>query len=103
MIPVGLDEVPDLVTAAEEGQFVDGAEKGFLVNNIGIDQLQELDLVVIEGVKVDEALALVCGESRVGEGGPDQLVLSVAKRLVLHPLVEIGEHIGGHHILSEHG
>lgn len=27
MIPSSLDEVPDLVTAAEEGQFVDGAEK----------------------------------------------------------------------------
>ena len=103
MIPVGLDEVPDLVAAAEEGQFVDGAEKGFLVNDIGIDQLQELDLVIIEGIKVDEALALVCGESRVGEGGPYQLVLPVSERLVLHPLVEVSEHIGGHHILSEHG
>lgn len=103
MIPVGLDKVPDLITAAEEGQFVDGAEKGFLVNNIGIDQLQELDLVVIEGVKVDEALALVRGEGGIGEGGPDYVVLSITERLVLHPLVEIGEHIGGHHILSEHG
>lgn len=103
MIPVGLNEVPDLVAAAEEGQFVDGAEKGLLVNDIGIDQLQELDLVIIEGIKVDEALALVCGEGGAGEGGSDQLVLSVAKRLVLHPLVEVSEHICGHHILSEHG
>ena len=94
MIPVGLDEVADLVTAAEEGQFVYGAEKGFLVNDIWINQLQELDLVVIEGVKVDEALALVSGESRGGDSGPDQLVLPVSERLVLHPLVEVSEHIG---------
>ena len=103
MIPVGLNEVPDLVAAAEEGQFVDGAEKGFLVNDIGIDQLQELDLVIIEGIKVDETLALVRGKGCVGESGPDYLVLSIPERLVLHPLVEVGEHICGHHILSEHG